>query len=59
MEKARQKEDKKIIEMETKRLELAKKLEGREQPEKKKLSKRAQKRLDKLMADSTKSDVEK
>ena len=59
MEKAREKEEEKRIELEAKRLEIAKRLESKEQPKERRLSKRAQKRLDKLMADKTKSDLEK
>ena len=60
MEAARQREEEKRMELEAKRLEIAKRLESKEQqPEKKRLSRRAQKRLDKLMADKTKSDLEK
>ena len=64
LEQARLEEDKKVIYLENKQLELSRKLEANQDQDteataRKKLSKRAQKRLDKLMADPTKSETEK
>jgi len=59
MEKTIKSEEDKIIAMKSKQLELAKKLALAGKKPEKKLSKRVQKRLDKIEADKTKTDLEK
>jgi len=58
-EKLIKEEEAKVIALETKRLEIQKKLEAAGPKPEKKLSKRVQKRLDKIDADKNKTDLEK